>query len=386
MGSWFSNFHILKHRGITEATVAACVHKFMEAKTYHLTQSKEEADAVVAILLREDSQWISVCSDVFAHDDSESCAHVVAPFSAELQTAVMGISCFDSDYLYLHLVDTAKKTDAWVGVGKGKEIGITRRNNLTAWKKYVTNYSEFSAKAKEQYVLAEEFLNDAAVFLMLPATQSTCAPAYLQDVDPDTKAVYFYYRQEEKTRNPELVQLVHYKNSLPCLVGRESHITAINIGAKAKGLSVYFLGPYVEQEEITFSDVRFGLQGHAEPIELNKVLMEDGRWAYVYHDPEFDIPPKIPSRLNKDKRLMEEWIRRITVWFTPHGNARKMLDITVKFVPDKNPDGQTEWNVWMQKGSKKAFIDEHNRIWKQVMAIEANPDNCLPLLSEEDFD
>lgn len=386
MGSWFSNIHIRKKGNVTAEIISECITKIMTGQQYQPIALEKDADAVVAVLSREDSQWISICSDSFAHDDPESCMRTVAPFSSELHTDVMGISCFDSDYLYLNLINTEDKTDAWIGIGKGKEVGIARRNNLAAWKKKVADYQGFSAKSKQQYVIAEEFLNEAAVYLGLPVIQSMSSLEYLQDLGTNVNIAYIYFRQEENAQNSNAVQLAHYNYGLPCLVERESHVTAINIGAESKGLSVYFTGPYVAQEEITFSNVRFGLQGKAVPIELTRAQMSDGQWAYRYHDPEFTIPPKVPSRMTKEKRYMLERQRWFTVWFTPHGNSRKVLDITVVFVPDKNPEGKTGWNVWKPKGSKKAFIEQHNKIWKRAMAFEEDPNNCLPLLKEEDFD
>lgn len=386
MGSWFSNIHIRKNDNITEEIISECITTIMIGQQYQPITSEKEADAVVAILSYEDSQWISICSDSFAHDDPESCVRVAAPLSSELHTDVMGISCFDSDYLYLNLINTDDQIDAWIGIGKGKDVGIYRRNNLAAWKKKVADFKDFSAKSKQPFVITEEFLSEAAVNLGLPVIQSTSSLEYSQEMHTDVKKVCIYFRQEENTQNPNVVQLAHYNYGLPCLVELESHVTAINIGAESRGLSVYFIGPYVMNEEITFSNVRFGLQEKAVPIELTRVQMSDGQWAYRYHDPEFTIPPKVPNRMSKEKRYMLERQRWFTVWFTPHGNSRKTLDITVVFIPDENPDGKTSWNVWKPKGSKKAFIEQHNKIWKTVMAIEEDPNNCLPLLKEEDFD
>ena len=72
--------------------------------------------------------------------------------------------------------------------------------------------------------------------------------------------------------------------------------------------------------------------------------------------------------------------------FVPHGNHRKILDITVVLVPDKNPEGQTGWNVWHGWGSKKAFIEHYNAIWDERRARSSNPDTLPPILREEDFD
>ena len=78
--------------------------------------------------------------------------------------------------------------------------------------------------------------------------------------------------------------------------------------------------------------------------------------------------------------------RRIGLEFIPRGDPRKALDITVSVVPDHSPEGQILWNVWKPWGSKGAFIDYHNKIWKRVRVFEADESQCLPILKEDDFD
>lgn len=384
MGSWFSNIHIRKSETATTESAAACVKDLMASKGYQLAASKGEADGAVALVSEGDSQWISVYSDLITHDDPESCAAIASPISEKLHTDVLGISCFDSDYLYLNLINVDEKTNAWIGIGKGRELGIARRNNVAAWKKRVSDYSGFSAKAKIQYILADEFLYSASQHLGLPAERSAAVLTDWTNSGSNARVVYLYFSRPEEDR--ERVEFAHYSSSLPCLVGRESHLIAINIGAQSQGMSVYFLGPYVEHEEITFENVFIRHQGTCTPVELTKVQFPDGQWAYCYHDPQIVIPPKVAGRMSKEKRYSLERMRWFAVYFTPRGNSRKTLDISVAFVPDEKTEGYTVWNVWKPRGSKKAFIEYHNKIWKQVRAVEGNSDSCLPLLREEDFD
>ena len=84
--------------------------------------------------------------------------------------------------------------------------------------------------------------------------------------------------------------------------------------------------------------------------------LPDGQWAYYPHDPGLRIPPRVDERLPPSKQLEVVYERSITVRFVPHGNPRKILDITVVLVPDQNPEGLFGWNVWKEWGSKKAFI------------------------------
>lgn len=170
----------------------------------------------------------------------------------------------------------------------------------------------------------------------------------------------------------------------PCYIGEPSVVSGVNVGGASKGLSVYFIGSYVEHEEITLSDVCFVEFRDGEtfsvPFELNKVQLSDGQWAYYYHNPDYEIPPKVGKKLSPLKKQRIEQEREIAVRFVPHGNPRKILDITVALVPDKNIQGQTVWNVWHRSGSKSAYIEEHNKTWRK------HPDCSDMILNEEDYD
>lgn len=388
MGSWFSNIHIRKHEQITLDAVVDCLCKQMTARQYQPAASEQDADGAIAILADTDCSWISVYSDLLRHDDPTSCADVVRPISADLHTDVLGIACFDSDYLYLNLINADNNVDAWVGIGRGADVGIKRRSGLTAWKKTLNDYATFSENAKKEYVLADEFLTPAAACLDLPVVQSAASAEVVGDFDLKEKATYLYFKLLDDAPARESVQFGLYdmRYALPCFAEKENKVEALNMGPESRGLSVYFMGPFVENDEITFSDVRLEIWEDQYPVSLTKVQLAGGEWAYAYHAPDFAIPPRIPRRITHEKFMMYLCQRKLTVKFVPHGNPRKMLDITVVLEPDQNPQGQARWNIWHSKGSKKAFIEHHNKIWKMVRAYETDPNNCLPLLKEKDFD
>lgn len=389
MGSWFSNIHIRKNKTATEDAVAEYICRWMEAQQYLPVTSETNADGTMAIIAGEDCQWISVYSDFLSLEDPRKYAEIAKPLSAELHTDVLGISCFDSDYLYLNLLNAEEMADAWLGIGSASGLGIKRRSRINSWKKKVSNFALFSECAKQEYVFAEEFLTAVEPCLALPAIQSSASYEYLQELGLDKKASYLYFRipDKERTRNP--VKLISRTYSeMPCFLDKPSIVDGINIGEESKGLSVFFLGSYVEKDEITFSDVCFvkwkNNQTESIPFQLTKVQLSDGQWAYYYHDPSFKILPKVEDRLPALKQMQVENERRIVVRFVPKGNSRKILDITVILVPDENPEGQTGWNVWHRWGSKKAFIDHFNKTWEKHR--ENNPETSPAVLREEDFD
>lgn len=391
MGSWFSNLHIRKNGVMTEETVVKNLIEFMETRNYILSASKDDADGAIAITADEDCQWISVYSDLLIFEDPEKYTEIAAPLSAVLQTDVLGIACFDSDYLYLNLINAEDQTDAWIGIGSASGLGIKRRTGLTAWKSKVSNFQHFSESAKKEYIFAEGFLIEAESCLDLPANKSSACYEYLEDYNLEKTAKYLYFKLPDEMKPKEPVRLVfHTYSCMPCFLDQPSIVNAINTGEGSKGLSVYFLGPYVENDEITFSDVCFVKQKNHRmesiPFELTKIQLSNGQWAYYYHDPGFRIEPKVDDRLPISKRLNMSLERSIVVRFTPHGNPRKILDISVVLVPDKNPKGQTGWNAWSKWGSKKAFIEQYNQTWDQSRTTSPNPDACPPALRLEDFD
>ena len=380
MGSWFSNFHIRNNGALGQDDIKAALVQILAEKGFRLTEDPEGADGQILCIAPEGSAWFSVCGDCLAHDDPTSCAAIASPLSALLHTDVMGIACFDSDYLYLNLINSDEKLDGWIGIGSGKDIGLSRRSSISAWKTKAADYAELSAKAKQKYPVAEMFLSDAADNLGMDFSQST----FFSEVTEDVLQFTWYYTEKFPTSGK--AELAHYPMYFPCKIGQESTVCAVNLGAAVRGLSIYFIGPYVEHGEITFADVQIRCQEISKEITLSREQTASGRWAYVWHDPDFQIPSSPPRRMHAEKRRKMEYERRIRVAFTPQGDPRKTLDITVVFMPDENPQGGTQCNVWSKYGSKQAFIEHYNKTVKRVRAIEGCADDSMPYLKEEDFD
>lgn len=389
MGSWFSNLNIRKSDTVNLEATKEQLIRWMQTRQYEMTDSAEEADGVLVILTAEDSEWITVCTDLVALEEPEQSAELGAALSEALCSDALGIACFDSDYLWMNLRNAQEQIDGWVGIGSGKELGFTRRNKLTPWKKKVSDYARFAQCAKEDYIIADGFLMDTADCLGLPHRLSNASVRYMKDIDPEGKATYLYFRQQDNTRAKEKVRMAHYDSGLPCLVGYESYLQAINLGLAGTGLRIWFLVPCVETDEVTFDNVRLRIGNNEMPLVLTKAQLEDGRWAWCWHDPELSIPPAVTGRMKKEKRWELERQRQFTVLFTPRGNSRKTLDIQIGFVPDENPEGGTWWYVWRKYGSKEAFIKNHNKTWKWCWSMKDPEDDergYLPLLKLTDFD
>ena len=109
------------------------------------------------------------------------------------------------------------------------------------------------------------------------------------------------------------------------------------------------------------------------PITLEKRQLANGEWVYWWEDESLPLRPKISGERNRELR---ELGRSMTLWFIPHGNPRKALDIAVTFVPLANSiKGQCTWCCWWKYGSKAAFIKANNEQLKRGSGIFLNPDD-----------
>lgn len=377
MGSWFSNLHIRADRGADPDAVCAHLTAHMAARSCIPVRSAAEADCGIAVICG--GGWISVYSDAFSFEDPKEFLTLAEPLSGALNADVLGIACFDSDYLYLNLINTAGHLDAWAGVGSARGLGIRRRTGLNAWKNKVSDFPLFQEAVRQKRLFAEEVLSDIEPCLGLPLQRSFCSYEHLEELSDSTRYLYFKLPAAENSADPPRFEQ-HSWTTMPCAIGELTVVEAVNMGGAGRGLSVFILGPFVEHEELTFLNVSLHHRSKSTPIELKKVRLSDGQWAYHYSDPSFRIPPKVDERLPIRKRMDKIWEESIAVGFIPRGNRRKLLDVTVVLMPEQNPSGQTGWNVWHAHGSKAAFIEDFNRIRRD------HPGSQHHLLRVEDFD
>lgn len=383
MGSWFSNFHIRQSAGVTAERIGSCLSSQMTARDYQIAGSAEEADCAIALV--SGGEWVSVYSDAITFEHPKDFLPFAHPLSAELNADVLGISCYDSDYLYLYLINAAENVDAWAGVGSARGLGIYRRTNLRAWKGKIKDEPAFRTAVKTPRILAEDVLAEIEPCIGLPFDRASGSLEHLHDLELADQAQYLYFKLPPTAQTGEPPRLEqHTWTNMPCAIGEPTVVQAVNMGGASRGLSIYFVGPFVEHDELTFTDVCLLKEQDGRfvptPIELEKVQLSDGQWAYRYFDPNYRIQEKVDRRLPLRKGLSEESKRSIMVRFVPQGNRRKLLDVSVVIVPEQNYAGQTGWNVWRAYGSKAAFIEHHN-------SLRCGHPGCEhQLLKLEDFD
>lgn len=343
MGSWFSNLHIRRAENIEPSAVDSALTEVMTAANYLPAENAAEADAAVAIL-GTDSEWISVYSDFFEFGEPKQFQDIARPISERLHTDVLGIACFDSDFMFMNLINPEQKLDAFARIGGG--YGVKRRSNFNAWKNKVTDLDAFKRCAAEnEYAFAEEFLMDTAQYTGLNEELAISSYDTLGELELPVQKRYLYFKLPDTVERVPPKLILYMASGESCADGKLSMIYVLNVGGASRGLSVFFIGSYVENDEISFSDLYLetGHEGTRTPFELKKVRLIDGRSAYYYNAPEYKIPEAVKGGLSWMKKFKEESKREIKVVFTPHGENEKLLDIILVVSPDGNPEGQCGW-------------------------------------------
>ena len=367
MGCWFSSIHIRKSDRVKPDDILRHLSARLEAQGFVRLPSQEEAEASLVIATRPDSEWFSIYSD-WLEPGGGAFDGMTAELSTALGVEALEVACFDSDYLYINLIDAAAGIDAWAGVGSAAGLGVKRRTGLAAWRNRVKDFQRFKAGIQQKRVCAEDVLCDVGPCLGLPVELST---AVYVDVENDGFShLYFKAPAGPEAGGPVRLVASTY-SSAPWLPGESVVVDALNKGRTSRGLTVYFIGPFVEHDEITFPDVGFvrikKWRAEFEPITLEKMQLPDGRYAYRYVDRRRRLPacPSDGMPLTA-KRVDFESERKICLRFVPQGNPEKALDITVVLVPHENPEGWVSFNVWKDYGSKEAYLacrEERKRLW-----------------------
>lgn len=348
MGSTFSNISIRKNSFLTQEIVAESLSTILMDRGF-IRSAKDSADISFAVFSLPSSQWFTVCENGMLFDDFNEQLDIANLLSAKLNSDVLRISCFDSDYIYLNLLNPQKKLDAWASVGNSTGLGIRRRTGVSAWKALVSDVSKFKQALKKQYVFAEEVLEEVSAELELPHTQSFSEFDYLADTLPSCDITYLYFSMPASHSSTEPPTLEHYTYGLmPCTSGRPTVVSCINKGGAGKGIEIFILGKSIEHYDITFTEVTLAYWNRARqqdhtPVVLEKRQMPDGSIGYYGEVRNFRIPEKVSSVLPSAVRVKKE--SDLHFWFRCVPQYTDTVSIKLKIIvrPIQNPDGGVEW-------------------------------------------
>ncbi len=362
MGLFFDNVHIRKNdKYNTEALKSELIRQLSEQGFVPLPHEGEES-VCVAICEPPHSDWVSVASDTFQFSVEEAMKKTAVHFSQRFDTDVLCAACFDSDFLQLLLQPAGDAADGWINIGRPEEIPHRRRTKLSPWGKLVGDMPRLKEIVRTEHVFAEEAFAQIAELIRMEPAQATLEVG-APDLLPPEQITRLFFAAPQGTIRPPRFVIPRY-NGMPCRIGKSEIVSVYNTGGKSKGLGVMFIGDCVDQGEIAFEDVKLQLRRNEAweylPIDLEIAELTDGRKCLLWKDPSFPIPPAVSESIPWMKRTWLAFEREIGVRFTPVGNPRKVLDITVAIYPLENPHGLVSWCVYAGFGTKRRYIEKHN--------------------------
>ncbi|MBQ8983906.1 MAG: hypothetical protein IJ079_10005 [Lachnospiraceae bacterium] len=359
----------------------------MLSKGYILQQGKEDSDVQISIYAPKDSDWVTVASEDFQFIDDNDTKKIGTILSETFQTDVLAVSCVDSDYLFMHLLNVSDQTDGWINIGRPYSGKLPRRTGLIPWKNKVSDYEKLKSISKQNYTFAEEALLETGALLGLQKEQCIYEPDHAEDTEQELVTNLYYSLPESSHKDLPRLKIDRFTLT-PCVIGRSKCVFVSNKGGKSKGIAIEFVGDYIKDDSLIIENVTFESDYGSErrkitPIELKKVKASSGNWVLYWEDKDFVIPPAVNRALPPAKYNRLEYEREFGVRFTVKGNPRKVLDVTVFIIPLENTQkGSDCWFVYRHSRTKAQYIEDYNNSVRRNQTIVLDEE----LLKSEDYD
>ena len=366
MGMFFSNLHIKKNGSFSVTEIAELLSEEMVAKGYKKAEDAQSAETELMICAPENSEWVSVASDFYNFNDDKDTAAAAAPLSEKFGTYVIAAACIDSDFAFMHLLNTADKTDGWINSGTPYEgMKLPRRTSSAPWKKIISDFDKFKAAIKEKYTFAEEVFYNSAELLGMTADQCVLEPGRTDGLD-EKCLIRLYFRLPEGTKK-ELPKFRIARFALMPCNERENQVVFVNnMGGRSKGICIIFTGDWIENDEVEIYDATFEYKSGPDkrnnvPVNFTKRKDNTGKYILWWQDENFIIPPAVNRDIPATKRMKLEFEKEFGIRFWVRGNERKFLDIKVFIIPLENREkGFDCWYCYKFDGSKRKYIEKYN--------------------------
>ena len=326
----------------------AIVARLTAGKGLTPVESTDEADIRVLAMKQPGSQWVTIVSDLF-DSDTESAQSTAQDLAQVFDSPALMVGCFDSDYLYLNLLDPVHHVDAWAAAGRFPGERAPRRSNFTHWQGYVADVERFRQVMRQHHVFAEECLPDVAKLLDIPVEQLSCLP---EDEIAGTESSVFFFRADNSNKTTEPPRFEARMYNMHYHLGAEPVLVSfINEGGTSRGVSVAFGGPCFDRHLVRIERIQF--QTHDRkgrwvltPVELNETKDVNGHSWMVGECPALPIPEAIPDALPSGAKQEKEFQRTITVRFSAGNHPHKLREIDtgddmyIVLIPLANRSGQ----------------------------------------------
>lgn len=345
MGLSFNNVHVCLKEELSEETGRRIAEILLRGMKATQVSDASEADISISMYREKGSPWLTIASDVM-EEDLDRQLRITKDLSGELDTNVLAIACFDSDYLCFNMVDAGNHVDLWAACGRFPYGKTPRRSSPAAWKKYVADLEHFKQLLRHSSAFAEDCLSDVAAELSLPAGQARCFDC---DASPDLQVLRFDYRIEGGKETPPAFRLhspqAYYDIGTPQLIG------FLNTGASAKGVTVFLTGPSIREHQVNVEKVELQYGYHPNDlehlwsfrsVELREVTFSNGLSGLIGDCPEIRIPAAVKKDLPQKKKMDMEFSRCIYVrlLLSACTQTETFGHLQVTLIPTKNYAGQ----------------------------------------------
>lgn len=384
MGLSYSNLHIKKTEKMTGESVREYLVSEMKSKGYEYNEKID--DVSVYIYYQENSDWISVTSDSMNFKGYDDANTISSSASSFFHTEVIAAACIDSDWGFINLVNTEKNEEGWINVCKPYTGKNLHRKSISAFRSLVSDYPALLKIIANEPTYAESTFCEIATLLNMKEEQTYFSADTALEYKENVFSLSF--KAPDSVENIPSSFKICYSRCEPCKMGEPNEIYVHNVGGVSKGIGILFYGNYIQHNDIEITDCRFvsnvfdNNKRTERKIELSRVKLNDGTVGLYWADKDFAIPHAVGSGMSDIKQ--SDLIRKkaFGVIFTPVGNARKSLDITLRIYPLTNAsDVKGKWRVWNGYKSKIDYINSYNKMWnvfKGVKGIESrliNPDD-----------
>lgn len=367
MGMFFSNLHIRKNGSFTAADIAETLTAEMQAKGCTKLDSAENSELELAVYAPESSEWISAVSEFYNFYDDKDTSAVAAPLSDKYGTYIIAAACVDSDFAFMHLLNTSNRTDGWINSGTPYEgVKLPRRTSTAPWKNAVRDFEKFKAVIKEQYTYAEEVFYNCAELLCMTTEQFTLEPGVTEGLD-EKYLIRLYFRLPEGTEKKLPKLEIDTFSLMPCNERENQVVFVNNKGGRSKGIGIKFTGDWIENDDVEIYDATFESNCGSDkrscvPISFTKKKDDTGKSILWWQDEKFLIPPAVNPDLPWSKKSKLEFEKQFGIRFWVKGNKRKFLDIKVFIIPLENYEkGYDCWYVYRRARTKYRYIEEMNK-------------------------
>lgn len=365
MGMYYSNIHIKKNGKCNTNSVRDFIVAELKKKGFEATKKADNC-VTVALLQPDDSDWITVSSELYQFNDYDGAKQLADVFSKKMETDVITAFCSDSDWAFIGLFNSKQEEDGWINVGLDYEGKFKHELSVEPWKRVVSDEKKLSEMVQKNRGQAEEaFIELASIIKMKPAQTKFMAA----DANDQNTVLYFKSKGNIK-RNPVCLKNYQFDAS-PCVLDTTTSRYVYNTGEQAKGIGILFSGDYIQNDDIVIKNACFISNGgdykkrEVKPIELKKVICTDGKYGLYWENKNFVIPHGVDPTLSQLKQTGIIYRKMFGIQFIPSGNRRKVLDIKITFIPLANSKGgQDSWYAYRGHKTKAEYIAAHNEEWK----------------------